>query len=88
MGRNYVIQWKSTVNGRAGRGTKLFDREEAQRLAAELNRDFPQIHHEAVPAPPPPPAGPQSELESDSEPARDRLPAESAPSPVHALSVR
>jgi len=45
---DYVIQWKSLVNGRAGRGTKHFDREEAERLAEELNREYPQIHHEAV----------------------------------------
>ena len=36
------------VNGRAGRGTKLFNREEAEELVEELNREFPQIHHEAV----------------------------------------
>ena len=44
----YIIQWKSLANGRAGRGTKHFDREEAERLAQELNREYPQIHHEAV----------------------------------------
>ena len=48
MNKNYVIQWKSTVNGRAGRGTKTFDREEAERLVEELNREYPQIVHEAV----------------------------------------
>ncbi len=45
---NYIIQWKSLVNGRAGKGTKHFDREEAERLARELNREYPQIHHEAI----------------------------------------
>jgi len=51
---NYVIQWKSKVNGRAGRGTKLFERQEAEQLVEELNREYPQIDHEiveAVPAP-------------------------------------
>ena len=48
MSDNYVIQWKSTVNGRKGIGTKSFEREEAEQLAEELNREFPQIHHEAV----------------------------------------
>jgi hypothetical protein len=43
-----VIQWKSKVNGRAGRGTREFDREEAERLAQELNHEYPQIHHEPV----------------------------------------
>ncbi len=50
MNKSYVIQWKSKVNGRMGRGTKLFDREEADRLALELNREFPQIEHEVVDA--------------------------------------
>ena len=50
MATKYLIQWKSTVNGRAGKGTKRFTQEEAERLAAELNREFPQIHHEPVPA--------------------------------------
>ena len=48
MSSNYVIRWKSKVNGRAGRGTKSFERAEAERLAEELNRDYPQIEHEAV----------------------------------------
>ena len=48
MNKTYVIQWKSTVNGRAGRGTKLFEREEAERLVAELNQEYPQIVHECV----------------------------------------
>ena len=52
MNKSYVIQWKSKVNGRAGRGTKLFDREEAQRLVEELNREYPQIEHEFVEAHP------------------------------------
>jgi hypothetical protein len=46
MNMSYVIQWKSKVNGRAGKGTKLFDRAEAERLVAELNHEYPQIHHE------------------------------------------
>ena len=48
MNKTYVIQWKSRVNGRTGRGTKLFDREEANRLAQELNREYPQIEHEVL----------------------------------------
>jgi hypothetical protein len=50
MRNNYVIQWKSKVNGRAGRGTKQFDKDEAERLVEELNREYPQIEHEAVAA--------------------------------------
>ena len=48
MSSTYVIRWKSKVNGRAGRGTKCFERSEAERLAEELNREYPQIEHEAV----------------------------------------
>jgi hypothetical protein len=48
MSSTYVIQWKSKVNGRAGRGTKSFERAEAERLAQELNREYPEIEHEAV----------------------------------------
>ena len=51
MNKHYVIQWKSTVNGRAGKGTKLFDREEAEQLVEELNREYPQIEHEIIEAP-------------------------------------
>ena len=57
----YVIQWKSKVNGRAGRGTKQFDRQEAEQLAAELNREYPDIQHEVVKA------LPQQDLESERE---------------------
>ena len=48
MKKNYFIQWKSKVNGRAGKGSKFFDHEEARQLVEELNREYPQIHHEMV----------------------------------------
>ncbi|HXT11001.1 MAG TPA: hypothetical protein VN873_05505 [Candidatus Angelobacter sp.] len=50
MNNSYVIQWKSKVNGRAGRGTKQFEKDEAERLVDELNREYPQIDHRAIPA--------------------------------------
>ena len=50
MNNSYVIQWKSKANGRAGRGTKCFEKEEADRLVQELNYEYPEIDHEAVPA--------------------------------------
>ena len=53
MSKSYVIQWKSAINGRTGKGTKRFDFEEAKRLADELNREFPGIEHEPVEANPP-----------------------------------
>jgi len=48
----YFIRWKSTVNGRAGKGTKLFTRGDGQQLIEELNREYPQILHELVEAEP------------------------------------
>ena len=50
MNNSYVIQWKSKVNGRAGRGTKRFEKEEAERLVEELNREYPDIEHSAAQA--------------------------------------
>jgi hypothetical protein len=48
MSKKYIIKWKSKVNGRAGRGTKLFEREEGADLVQELNRDYPDIEHELI----------------------------------------
>jgi hypothetical protein len=50
MSKKYIIQWKSKVNGRAGRGSRLFPREEAERLAEELNHEYPDIEHEIMDA--------------------------------------
>lgn len=55
MNNAFVIQWKNKVNGRAGKGGKVFRRDEALRLVQELNEEYPQILHEVVPAPPPKP---------------------------------
>ena len=70
MSKSYIIQWKSSINGRAGRGTKQFDWEEANRLAEELNRGYPGIHHEVVEgnAPPAPSRLPEPEP-AEPEPA-------------------
>ena len=57
MSKNHAIKWKSKVNGRTGRGTKFFEKDEARRLADELNHEYPEIEHEAV------------EVESESETA-------------------
>jgi hypothetical protein len=51
--KTHVIRWKSTMTGGTGIGTKLFDQEEAERVAAELNTDYPDIQHEAIIPPPP-----------------------------------
>jgi hypothetical protein len=44
----YAIHWKSSVTGSVGTGTKRFEKEEAEHLAAELNEKFPDIDHKAV----------------------------------------
>ena len=46
--KTYAIYWKSTVSGQIGTGKKLFEQKEAERLAAELNEEYPDIDHEAV----------------------------------------
>ena len=48
MNKNFVIHWRSKSNGRVGTGTTRFDREEGEQLAAELNRDYPEIEHRLV----------------------------------------
>ena len=50
MSKSYAIQWKSKLNGRTGKGTKMFEWDEAADLAEELNREYPDIHHEVVEA--------------------------------------
>ena len=51
--KSYAIYWKSNVSGRIGTGTGLFEQEEAERLATELNLTYPDINHEAIiPLPP------------------------------------
>jgi hypothetical protein len=48
MKKTYVITWRSRIGPAAGQGKKRFDREEAERLAQELNREYPGFIHEAV----------------------------------------
>lgn len=74
MNNSYLIQWKSKVNGRAGRGTKRFDKDEAERLVEELNHEYPQIEHEAVAV---------STTESD---AVDEPAAPIAPTPMFSIA--
>jgi hypothetical protein len=62
MNKSYVIQWKSKVNGRAGRGTKRFEKDEVDQLVEELNREYPQIEHQAIPA-----------TEAESEPVAETI---------------
>ncbi len=46
--KTHAIHWKSTVSGKIGTGTRLFEKKEAKRLATELNKDYPDIDHDAV----------------------------------------
>ena len=46
--KTHTIHWKSKVSGRTGAGTRLLEKEEAERLAHELNREYPGIVHQAV----------------------------------------
>jgi len=75
MKKMYIIQWKSMVNGRAGKGTKRFDREQAEQLVEELNLEYPQIHHEMV------------EAEGHNEPLAPHARVESEPESIEMLAV-
>ena len=48
MSESFIIQWKSTVNGRVGKGTKIFNRKEGEELIRELNREYPEMVHELI----------------------------------------
>lgn len=75
MRNSYVIGWKSRVNGRAGRGKKVFELVEAQRLADELNREYPSIDHQAVEAKPTAETPPDARLPEQTEPEKGILAA-------------
>jgi hypothetical protein len=44
----YVIAWSSRLRSSGGKGKKLLSRHEAEQLARELNRDYPQFTHQPV----------------------------------------
>jgi hypothetical protein len=46
--KTHAIHWKSAVSGQTGTGKKLFEKDAAERLATELNDEYPDIDHEAV----------------------------------------
>jgi hypothetical protein len=71
MSKSYGIEWKSHLNGRSGRGTKVFELEDAQRLADELNREFPGIHHQPVEIAPVRDKPPEPDLADDQEAAAE-----------------
>lgn len=67
MSNTYLIHWKSNVNCRAGKGSRQFSLEEAQRLVEELNHDYPEIEHVLIEAPPP--EAPRPEEAQSGDPA-------------------
>ncbi|HEV2392645.1 MAG TPA: hypothetical protein VG146_09810 [Verrucomicrobiae bacterium] len=84
MTNKYVIKWKSKVNGRAGKGTKLFDLEQATQLVEELNTEYPDIDHELLAAGPQHGAAP-----FPTEPRYEApTPNPEQPNPIHVLSFR
>lgn len=48
MKKTYAISWRSRIGPAAGQGKRRFDKAEAERLAEELNREYPGFIHEAV----------------------------------------
>lgn len=48
MKKTYAISWRSRIGPAAGQGKRRFEREQAERLAEELNREYPGFIHEAV----------------------------------------
>ena len=48
MKKTYAISWTSRIGPAAGQGKRRFGQEEAQKLADELNREYPGFIHEAV----------------------------------------
>jgi hypothetical protein len=91
MHTSYVIQWKNKVNGRAGKGTRQFNRTEAGQLVEELNEEYPQILHEVVPwqglpAEPAENPEPPMEAESATSPGPDENQEDEATANTHSLS--
>ena len=87
MEKTYIISWKRRSHAAFGRSKAVFTREEAERLAEELNRDYPDIVHEPVNLHPTPsaPAEPEK-LTEDPEIVRD-VTFTSAPLPVAEAAV-
>ncbi len=86
--KSYVIQWKSKINGRAGKGTKVFEYEEAARLAEELNQEYPGIHHEVIEAVLPDQSNRAQATGEEHHEPRQTQPVEEAESGAEAAPVR
>ena len=46
--KRHAIRWTSRTSGRKGTGTNRLSRDEAEKLAAELNQEYPDIEHVVV----------------------------------------
>lgn len=46
--KTHAIHWKSTVSGRIGTGTKLFEKEEAECLATTLDEDYGNANSSSI----------------------------------------
>ena len=44
----YVMQWKCAISGKAGTSSIALGKEEAERLALELNRDTSDLRYDVV----------------------------------------
>ena len=88
--KTHAIHWKSIVTGTIGTGTKRFEKDEAERLATELNENYPEIIHEAViPVPVPAAASAPQDLTAEEQAIVQELqrqagvvPGATSPAPV------
>ncbi len=85
MENRYIITWKARISGRTGHGKKIMDKPEAERVAAELNEEYPEYEHTVVAAnggaDEQVAQGPVPELESNlTQPARSELRTATQPS--------
>lgn len=46
----YHVAWRSTITGTEGRGDASMPEATAQRIADEMNAQFPMLHHYIVPS--------------------------------------
>jgi hypothetical protein len=82
MEKTYIISWKRKSHAASGRSKGVFTREEAERLAEELNRDYPDIIHEPVNLHAPPPASAEPKMSTNGPEIVRDLTFASAPLPI------
>ena len=87
MEKTYIISWKRRSHAAFGRSKAVFTREEAERLAEELNRDYPNFIHEPLNLHPTPSAPAESEKSTDGPAIARERSFTSAPLPMGDLPV-